>query len=188
MEKSEWLKAFLKNLQSCSRCDLAKIDENVFDGKNHGKVYSFGKKFDLFFVAIAPSYYRSDFAVFTSDKNGAIFQRGLDILELKREDVYVTNLVKCSTLKNEEPSQQEINSCRHNLDLELHNLLPKIVITVGALPRSVFKLNAFGEHRRGLRYELFSIRHPTWVVRNEDNLDDFLEDFKKLKRILEELK
>jgi DNA polymerase len=64
-------------------------------------------------------------------RSGALLGRLLDEVGLAREDLYVTNVVKCRPPANRTPGAGEIAACRHFLVAQLEGVAPRIVITLG---------------------------------------------------------
>jgi uracil-DNA glycosylase family 4 len=66
--------------------------------------------------------------------SGKVFDEALRrVAGLGREDVYITNAVKCHTQANRKPTQAEVDNCRDFLDLEVKLVKPKVVVALGSL-------------------------------------------------------
>jgi DNA polymerase len=65
--------------------------------------------------------------------SGKVFEEALNrIVGLKREDLYITNTVKCYTKNNRKPMQSEVDNCRDFLDLEMKLVQPKVAVALGS--------------------------------------------------------
>jgi DNA polymerase len=62
---------------------------------------------------------------------GKIFDSMLTSVNLRREDVYVTNVVKCRPPNNRNPTEDEISACRIHLDKELDEIKPNVIVPMG---------------------------------------------------------
>jgi len=62
---------------------------------------------------------------------GQLLNKLIKIMGLKREDIYITNLVKCHTVGNRPPTPSEIDACAPHLAAEMKTIKPKLIITLG---------------------------------------------------------
>ena len=108
---------------------------------------------------------------------------------LKREEVYIANIVKCRPPNNRNPEQDEANSCMNYLRNQVILVKPKIIVLLG----SVALKNILGQEygitaSRGKWIEKKGIKYmPTWhpaaLLRDETKKIDFIKD---LKLVMEE--
>ncbi len=132
----------------------------------------------------------------------------LNILGIKREDIYITNAVKfrptkvdpaSGRLSNRPPNKEEIELCRGLLYKELLIIRPVLVVSLGNIPLrvltddnkvSIGKVHgtpidiAVGEG--GIRMTLFPLYHPASIIYRPQLKEVYLEDVRKLRRYLEE--
>jgi len=131
----------------------------------------------------------------------------LDILQWKRESLYITNAVKFRPYKvnpetgrkiNRPPNREELALCFSWLLKELDLVDPEIVVTLGNVPLRTItgdgRMNIGSVHGRPLevelpdvqrRYLLFPLYHPASVIYRKNLRVTYLEDLKKLKAYLE---
>jgi DNA polymerase len=65
--------------------------------------------------------------------SGKVFEEALGrIVGLSRDDLYITNTVKCYTKGNRKPTQSEVDNCRDFLDLEMKLVQPKVAVALGS--------------------------------------------------------
>ena len=112
------------------------------------------------------------------------------ILGIKREEVYIANIVKCRPPMNRNPEQDECNACMNYLRNQVLLVKPKIILLLG----SVALKNILGQEygitaSRGKWIENKGIKYmPTWhpaaLLRDETKKIDFIND---LKLVLEEV-
>jgi uracil-DNA glycosylase len=125
---------------------------------------------------------------------GKLLDQLLMTAGLARDQVYITNIVKCRPPKNRKPKPDEIKICTSNyLDKQIEILAPKLICTLGATALEYFtgekkmgpnhgKLTV--AHKSGL--PLLATYHPASVFRNR-SLKDLLEaDLKKIPKIINE--
>ncbi|MGC8870818.1 MAG: uracil-DNA glycosylase [Brevinematia bacterium] len=124
---------------------------------------------------------------------GQLLTKLLEEIGIKREEVYITNVVKCRPPENRVPTPEEIKSCNHFLRRQLEIINPKIVLLLGSTASKAF----LGEEKiTKIRGEIIDIEgiiviptfHPAAVLRDEINkLPLIRSDFKKLKELLNNL-
>jgi DNA polymerase len=153
------------------------------------------------FIAEAPGRQGADRTrkPFTGDKSGENFQKLLDSVGLRREEIFITNTVLCSprseTGANRKPSKKEIKNCADFLEKTLHLINPKIVVTLGSVALEALKTIEY--HQIKLRSDagrifrwnerfLVPLYHPSpQVVASHRRLNEQLEDFKAVVEALE---
>ena len=113
-----------------------------------------------------------------------------NVLFLKREEVYVTNIVKCRPPQNRDPEIEEVELCKEYLLKELEIIKPKIIVTLG---RIAFKYLLNDEtpisKARGKIFEFKGIKvipiyHPSYLLRNPSKKRETLADLKFIKEFL----
>ena len=137
---------------------------------------------------------------------GEYFDEFLKVLEINREDVYITNTVKyrptrlnpkTDRLSNRTPTLKEIDSFRDYLHKEICIVDPKIIITLGNIPiKGIFNedLKIGDIHgkliERGIRdniYKIFPLYHPAAVIYRPELKDVYIGDLLILKEIIKKL-
>ena len=124
-------------------------------------------------------------------KAGKLMNLAFQTIGLKREEVYIANIVKCRPPNNRNPEQDEANSCMNYLRNQVILVKPKIIVLLG----SVALKNILGQEygitaSRGKWIEKKGIKYmPTWhpaaLLRDETKKIDFIKD---LKLVMEEYK
>ncbi len=172
-------------IKTCEDCDLCWERTNAVPGEGFAQA-------GIMFVGEGPG--------FNEDKQGRPFIGAagqflthlLESIGLRREDVFITNMVKCRPPNNRDPLPKEIEACRHYLDEQIEEIAPKIIVPLGrhALARwfpgqSIGKLRAqpkvFGA------VTLFPLYHPAAALHNGGLRSTIEEDFAKLGALLADL-
>ncbi len=110
---------------------------------------------------------------------GDLLTKMLAAIDLRREDVFITNTIKCRAtleengrLKNRAPMQEELANCRPYLDRELSIIEPRVILALGAPAAKSFLGAAFSITRqRGIWYttadgvDLMVTFHPAYLLR-----------------------
>lgn len=176
---------------NCTKCELHKTRTNIVLG--HGNKHA-----TLFFIGEAPGYHEDQQGKPFVGAAGKIFSRMLDSLSLTRDDIYLTNIVKCRPPKNRNPTEEEIDTCSLYLDKEIAYIKPKILIPMGTFAMSYILSKYFIPFKtisqcHGIPIEsngviIYPVFHPAAIIYNRDLQNVMNNDMKKLKILSEETK
>lgn len=198
MRTAAKLERFLKlsrEAQKCRRCEnlcgrVAVLGE--LNGNINPKVM---------FVAEAPGRQGGDRTrmPFSGDASGANLQILLDSINLKREDIFITNTVLCNPRKesgaNRKPTKKEMKNCADFLEKTIDLINPKIIVTLGAV--ALEGLKAIDYHSFTLKLNaaqilewnsrrLIPLYHPSpQVIASHRRMPEQLADFQSLKKASE---
>ena len=176
------LESIAENVKKCKKCELCETRIKAVPGKGNFDA-------DVIFVGEAPGR--------NEDKHGEPFVgaagKRLDmILEgsgIKREDVYITNIVKCRPPKNRVPSKKEEDSCIDFINQEIQIISPKIVCVMGNTAfgtllggKEITKNHGKIIDKDGKKF--FVTFHPAATIYNQKLIDELKNDFKKLAEFL----
>ena len=106
---------------------------------------------------------------------GQLLTKIIQAMKFKREEVYITNIVKCRPPENRTPHKQEIEMCQDYLREQLGVIKPKVIVTLGKVAADFFIESKLGMTAlRGNFYEFNNIKvmptfHPSYIIRNEGN-------------------
>jgi DNA polymerase len=125
---------------------------------------------------------------------GKLLEKTLkDVLDLGRFDVYITNIVKFRPPDNRDPQPIEIEACRDWLDRQINIIHPKIIATLGRFSMAKFLQDISISRIHGqARYVdinnnkiiIFPMYHPAAALRAGVVMNEFIQDFNKLKSLL----
>ncbi|MFB5610766.1 MAG: uracil-DNA glycosylase [Nitrosopumilaceae archaeon] len=170
----------------CKKCELCKTRTNAVPGKG-------SKNAELLFIGEAPG--RSE------DKKGEPFvgaagkklSVALEHAGLSRDDVYITNVVKCRPPNNRVPFESEEKACEGFLQSEISLIKPKIICIMGNTAYhsllggdSITKNRGKIIQKDGRTY--FLTVHPAAAIYNQSLLDTLKKDMKTLVKTLNEMK
>ena len=129
-------------------------------------------------------------------KAGQLLTKILQSIDIKREDIFITNMVKCRPPANRNPSPSEIETCYPYLETQIALINPKIIVTLGNVPTQYLLETTQGISKlRGQWFDwlgeikIFPMFHPSYLLRNEDILPGSpkaltWKDVKTLKRAM----
>ncbi|OGY21405.1 MAG: hypothetical protein A3F04_00260, partial [Candidatus Chisholmbacteria bacterium RIFCSPHIGHO2_12_FULL_49_9] len=127
---------------------------------------------------------------------GKLLTRSLEENGLKREDVWISNILKVRPPQNRDPLPEEIEAYRTYLDEEIQIIKPKIIATLGRFSMGKFIPDVYitrihGQaHRvewKGRKIIIFPMYHPAAALRNQKIMEAYKADFVKLANVLQTL-
>ena len=127
-------------------------------------------------------------------KAGQLMNKAFQALDIKREDVYIANIVKCRPPQNRVPEDDEVQACLNYLRNQVILVKPKIIVLLGSTALKNVLGNEFGiTASRGKWVEKKDILYmPTWhpaaLLRDETKKIDFWKDLKEVKQKADELR
>ncbi len=172
---------------SCKKCDLYKTRTNVVLGKGNFNT-------NLMFVAEAPGRQEDLIGTPFVGNSGQLFDKILEAVDITRDEIYLTNIVKCRPPENRNPTDKEKQACLPYLRNQVALIHPKIIVCLGRVAaqtiiRPDFKITK--EHgiffeRKG--YFLTATYHPSALLRDPSKKKDAWEDFKAIKSKFDEVR
>jgi uracil-DNA glycosylase len=118
------LEAVAAEAAGCTRCRLHQSRTQVVFGQGDPRA-------DLMFVGEAPGFHEDRQGVPFVGPSGQLLNRLLEGIGLRRQDVYIANVVKSRPPGNRDPQPDEIAACRPWLDAQIRLVDPKVVVTLG---------------------------------------------------------
>ncbi len=183
---SQKLQVIKQNVIECVKCDLSKTRMNSVPGKGNFKS-------NVIFVGEAPGK--------NEDKNGEPFigvagkklSVALEEAGVSRDDIYITNIVKCRPPKNRVPTTTERETCKGYLKQEISIIKPKIICILG---NTAFNSLLGGSEITKFRGKLvrkdnqlyFLTVHPAATIYNQELIKALNKDIVKLFHLIAELK
>jgi DNA polymerase len=124
---------------------------------------------------------------------GELLTRMLKAIELNRDEVYITNVVKCRPPDNRVPREDEIRACFPFLKAEINGVRPKLLLAMGTTAAQT--LTGARERisllrKKELRFEDIKVKatfHPAFLLRNTEQKREAWEDLKEVQRFYHEL-
>ena len=118
------LEAVAAEAAGCTRCRLHQSRTQVVFGQGDPRA-------DLMFVGEAPGFHEDRQGIPFVGPSGQLLNRLLEGIGLRRQDVYIANVVKSRPPQNRDPQPDEIAACRPWLDAQIRLVDPKVVVTLG---------------------------------------------------------
>ncbi|QDG54897.1 uracil-DNA glycosylase [Persicimonas caeni] len=124
MTNAEKLEFLEKYLGDCQRCGLCEHRTNIAFGVGDAQA-------KLVFVGEAPGYNEDQQGEPFVGKAGQLLDKMIEAMGLKREDVYICNVIKCRPPDNRNPHPEEIKECSPFLRKQLQAIEPTVIVTLG---------------------------------------------------------
>ena len=123
--KSESLEAIRADIGDCTRCKLCKLGRKqvVFGVGNPNA--------DLMFVGEAPGRDEDMQGIPFVGRAGQKLTQIIESIGLKREDVYIANVIKCRPPDNRNPEPDEVDTCEPFLFRQVDTIKPKVIVALG---------------------------------------------------------
>ena len=168
----------VRRVNACTRCTLAEKRNRAVPGE--GSLDA-----DVMFVGEAPGYNEDQEGRPFVGRAGNLLNELLRSIGLRREDVYITNMLKCRPPNNRDPLPGEIAACQPYLDEQLETISPKVVVALGRYSFAKFFPNeaigkARGKPRRWNNLLVYPMYHPAAALRNGRLRSALEEDFRAL--------
>ncbi len=181
----ETLDDIRRDMEACHRCPLEKTRKNLVFGE--GNPHS-----ELVFVGEAPGADEDLQGRPFVGRAGQLLTRIIDAMGLKREDVYICNILKCRPPGNRNPLPEEIEVCEPWLIRQLEAIRPRIICALGTfaaqtllkkkgIPITVLRGQFHDYH--GIK--LMPTYHPAYLLRNPGAKRQVWEDVQKIMKVLE---
>lgn len=165
--------------ENCRRCKLCEQRNTIVFGAGHSKA-------ELVFVGEGPGHDEDIQGLPFVGRAGKLLTQMIEAMGLRRDDVYIANVVKCRPPQNRAPEPDEIETCSPFLYRQLAVIRPKAVVCLGAIAfQSLTGTKPSMSRIRGQWLEfrgipLLATYHPAYLLRNPNAKGDVWEDLKKV--------
>ncbi len=188
-QRREQLKEVWSRARGCTRCpQLVAARHTVVFGAGNADA-------DLMFVGEAPGANEDRLGLPFVGQAGALLERLLGEIGLRRGDVFIANVLKCRPPGNRDPLPQEIDNCQEYLFRQLELVRPKVVCTLGNFATKLLRADpATGITRLHGREEervigplalrLYPLLHPAAALYTPTMLETLRADFRHIPELL----
>jgi len=181
----EMLEAIAEEIRNCTRCPLAERRTKAVPGDGPANA-------DIMFIGEGPGAAEDRKGLPFVGPAGKLLDELLHDAGLRRDQVFITNIIKCRPPGNRDPRPEEIRACRDYLDGQIAAINPQVICPLGrpatqALldPKATMsKVHGRPFERDGILY--VPIYHPAAALHNPTLRPALVEDFKKLKALLDQ--
>ena len=174
--------------QECNNCNKCKLCNN-----RHNVVIGTGNKnAKIMFIGEGPGADEDIQGIPFVGKAGKLMDKAFEGVGIKREEVYIANIVKCRPPNNRNPEYEEADSCKEYLDSQIKLINPKIIVLLGSVALKNILGKEYGiTSSRGKWIEKDGIKylptfHPAALLRDESKKIDFWKDLKEIANYIKE--
>jgi len=172
-----------ETIGDCTRCKLHKARTNIVFGVGSVKA-------ELVFVGEGPGHDEDIKGEPFVGRAGKLLTQMIEAMGLRREDVYICNVVKCRPPENRLPEKEEITTCSPFLFRQIDVIRPKVICALGSCASQTLLQTTQGISR--FRGEWFDFRgskliatyHPAYLLRNPSAKSEVWKDLQKVMAVL----
>ena len=191
MSKQEKLKKLNQQTLACQKCDLRQTCSQVVPGAGSAEA-------EIMFIGEGPGKEEDRQGIPFVGAAGKFLDEMLGIINLKREDIYIANVVKCRPPNNRDPFPEEAEACWPWLEQQIKIIDPRLIITLGrhSLERFLPGQKISQIHGKALRRAVpkmgirifYALYHPAAALYNGSMREVLIKDFKRIPKVLEAVK
>ena len=175
-----------ESIKDCQKCKLYKMRQNIVFGTGN-------KNAKLMFIGEGPGADEDSQGEPFVGRAGKLMNLAFEMVGIKREEVYIANIVKCRPPGNRNPEDDEANACMDYLRNQVMLVKPKIIVLLGSVALKNILGKEYGiTSARGKWVERKDIKYmPTWhpaaLLRDESKKMDFIKDLMSVQEELERI-
>jgi DNA polymerase len=191
MSKQDQLNKLNEQMAKCSQCVLRSTCTQVVPGEGPAEA-------EIMFIGEGPGQKEDELGRPFVGAAGKFLEEMLGAINLKREDVYIANVVKCRPPMNRDPMPEEVEACWPWLMEQIKLIEPKLIITLGrhSMERFLPGQKISQIHGKALRrnipelgaFVFYALYHPAAALYNGSMREVLIADFKKIPKVLEAAK
>lgn len=174
-------------IQNCRRCGLCSQRRSIVLGEGN-------RNADVMLVGEGPGADEDAQGRPFVGKAGQLLDKMFSAIDMRREDLYITNIVKCRPPGNRTPQEEEALACLPILRMQYRLIRPKIVVCLGATatrylydPEArITRVHGVWREKNGTLF--LPTYHPAALLRDESKKKDVWEDLKSIAKQYSELK
>ena len=172
----------VQQVHNCTLCTLSRKRTRAVPGEGDLNA-------DIVIIGEGPGYHEDQQGRPFVGPAGRLLEELLASIGLTREQVYITNMIKCRAPNNRDPLPGEIEACKTYLDRQIEMIGPKVVVTLGRYSFAKFFPDepigkARGTPRRWNGLTIYPMYHPAAALRNGSLRSTLEKDFSELPALL----
>ncbi len=180
------LRELNQQIAQCRLCEIAKYRTKAVPGEGPAEA-------EIIFLGEAPGWHEDQQGRPFVGPAGQFLEQLLASIGLRREQVFITNVIKTRPPDNRDPLPIEIQNCRKWLDRQLEIIRPKLIVTLGRYSmvmffpgKSISKIHGTAQKRDGVIY--YAMYHPAAALHQQSLRKDIEADMLKIPSLLAEAK
>ncbi len=182
MEREPELKKIADAVSVCQKCDLFHFREKGVPGEGPADA-------EIMFIGEGPGFHENMQGRPFVGAAGNLLVELLAGIGMQREQVFITNVVKCRPPENRDPEPGELSACNPYLEKQLQIINPKVVVTLGRYSMAKFIPNAKISEVHGKPFKVKGMLvipffHPAAALHRQSLRPILEEDFKRLPELI----
>lgn len=180
---SEELKKIEMETSQCTRCELYHSRHRAVAGEGPPDA-------EIMFIGEGPGFHENQQGRPFVGAAGRFLEELLASIGLEREDVFITNIVKCRPPGNRDPHPEEIQACSEYLDRQINAINPHVIVTLGRFSMARFLPNAriSDVHGEGMNVRgrlVVPMYHPAAALHQRSLKSVVEQDFARLPEMID---
>jgi len=182
-------------IKNCNKCPLYKNRKNAVPGEGNWRNR-------IMLIGEAPGFNEDEQGRPFVGKAGKLLEEFLSSIGKKREEVFITNVVKCRPPNNRQPEEEEIRICTSlYLDKQIELINPKLIVCLGNISANyIFKKfglkfesmnkshgKVFSVSNLFIQAKVITTYHPAAILRNQNLMPIAKADWETIKEVMEKL-
>ncbi|MDP2730970.1 MAG: uracil-DNA glycosylase [Dehalococcoidales bacterium] len=175
-----------KEIALCQQCEIAKQRTNAVPGEG-------AEDAEIMFIGEAPGWHEDQQGRPFVGPAGQYLDKLLALINLKRQQVYITNIVKTRPTGNRDPLPVEISNCRKWLEKQIEIIRPKMIVTLGRYSmemffpgKSISKIHGTFQKQDNVIY--YAMYHPAAALHQQSLRQTIEADMLKIPQLLAQTK
>jgi len=170
----------------CKKCDLYKTRNHMVFGQGNPDS-------KIMFIGEGPGKQEDLSGNVFVGAAGKLLDKMLTAIDLKRDDIYIANIIKCRPPQNRDPLVEEREACLDYLREQVRIINPKIIVCLGRISAITImdsNMKITKEHGKWMKkgkFWMIATFHPAALLYDDSKKKDSWEDLKKIKEKLNEV-
>jgi DNA polymerase len=176
------LSELYQEIALCQQCEIAKYRTKVVPGEG-------AEDADIMFIGEAPGWHEDQQGRPFVGPAGLYLDQLLASINLKRNQVYIANVIKCRPPANRDPLPSEISNCRKWLERQIELIRPRMIVTLGRYSMAMFfpdksigKIHGTAQKRDNVIY--YAMYHPAAALHQQSLRQAIEADMIKIPSLL----
>ena len=182
MNPDQALIKIAEDVSSCNKCELNHSRKKGVPGEGPSNA-------EIMFIGEGPGFHENMQGRPFVGAAGDLLVELLDSIGMKREDVFITNVVKCRPPGNRDPAPEELKACKPYLDQQIQIINPSVIVTLGrfSMARFIPQAKISEIHGQPIRVKgmlVMPFYHPAAALHRPSLRSVVEEDFAKLPALI----
>ena len=169
-------------IAECTRCLL-------HQGRTHAVPGEGPENADIVFIGEAPGFHEDQQGRPFVGAAGQFLEELLESINLRRDEVFITNVIKCRPPGNRDPLPEEVEACKPFLDREIAHIQPKMIVTLGrfSMARAFPKARISRVHGQPVKIDgviYYPMYHPAAALHQPSLRQTVLDDMRRIPDVM----